>query len=129
MAPIVGDYTTIVGYGESVQIGDGGEAVWEKRFNTGGRWNGGDAWIFVEFGGLVTDPATIQINNEPVGRLKPLHHGDARHTQMVDLPADHLESGDNEIQINAVEHPEAGWGSYDDFVIENMVIFYHQHAE
>lgn len=123
------DYNTLVGYGETVHLGDHGQQVWEETFESGGRDLETDALILVEVGGmtLTDDGAEVLVNNEVVGRIQNYHDDpDARHTQMIDLPARKLNDGANEVQVNAVEHPESGAGTYDDFVIENMVCFFRQ---
>lgn len=129
--PTVSDYDTIVGSNHSVHIGDGGVQVWEDTFGTGGRDTGQrDAHILVEYKGLTQgNVAEVLINNTQSGKLFG-HRGEAaddRHTTILSFPDERLNDGRNEIQINAVEDASAP-GTYDDFVIENMVCMFHQRA-
>ena len=125
-------YTTILGSGERVTIGDG-NPVWEDTFGTAGRDTGQqDTHILVEFYGLTQgNVAEVQINNQTLGRLAGYaneEYGDEnRHTQILSFPDEHLNDGRNEIQINAVESDSSD-STYDDFTIENMVCMFHQRA-
>ena len=136
--PVVCDFVQIVGDGP-VTIGDSNH-VWEKPFNTGGRNTSYTALLIFNIRGLTyaTDAVDVKINNRVVGQIAPYRglsnaerDNTAKHwyTQMIAMNGSELNSGDNEIQIEAVGYPEAtGSNKFDDFQIKNMVCFFHQSA-
>lgn len=130
--PVVCDLQVIQG-DATRRLGDGGATVWEKNFNTGGRYAAGDAILMLMVKGLTATQSDVdvKINNKHVGRIEHYNGADSRHwfTQIINIGAGILKSGNNEIQIEAVSWPGARAGDiYDDFWIKDVVCIFQQAA-
>ena len=108
--PVVCDIQVI--QGDAVRrIGDGA-MLWEKSFNTGGRYSGGKAILMLMVKGLTSTntDAEVRINNTLVGHITDYNGASANHwfTQIINIGGGILRDGNNEIRITAVSWPGAG---------------------
>jgi hypothetical protein len=129
--PVVCDIKVIQG-DISKRIGDG-STIWEQNFNTGGRYNGGDAILMFMVKGLTetNSDVNVKINNTKVGVIENYNGAKSSHwfTQIINIGGGILRSGDNELQIEAVSWSGATPGNlYDDFSIKDVVCFFQQKA-
>lgn len=113
--PVVCDFTRIVG--DAVR--DIGNAAVEMTFGTGGREAGEDALLIFSVRGL-NNNVPVLVNNVNVGALTPNPTQNHWYTQMVYLPGTNLISGNNELQLEAVNN--------DPFQIRQVTCFFHQAA-
>jgi len=132
------DFIEIVG-DSPVSIGDA-LPVWEKTFNTGGRNSSATAFLIFNVRGLTfaQTNVNVKVNNVIVGSITPYgglnktEKDDVAkyyYTQMISLSGSQLNSGDNEIQIEAIGFPEStSSNKFDDFDVKNMMCFFHQTA-
>ena len=114
------------------KIGDGA-VIWEKSFNTGGRYSGGKAILMFMVAGLTAtnSDVNIKINNTVVGKIEHYNGADNRHwfTQIVNIGGGILHNGNNELQIEAVSWPGAtAENLYDDFLLKDVVCIFQQSA-
>ncbi|MCG8693174.1 MAG: hypothetical protein MI806_18380 [Minwuiales bacterium] len=132
--PVVADFTVIVG-DTPVTIGDN-RPVYEKNFNTGGRFPT-DALLMFNVRHLTHTHrnVVVRVNNQEVGRIFPYsgRNEDANnwYTQTIVLNPGQLRDGDNELQIDAVRLDGADTSPsnvFDDFSVKDVVCFFHQHA-
>lgn len=135
---VLSDFQVIQG-DSSRRIGDGA-IVWEKNFNTGGRTANGNAVLMLMVKGLTysTEPVTVKINNKKVGSIFPYRlptkaERDATaqhwHTQIINIGGGILNSGNNELQMEAVGFPEAtGTNAFDDFFVRDVICFFQQNS-
>ena len=114
------------------KIGDGA-MIWEKIFNTGGRYPNGNAVLMFMVQGLTStnSDVNIKINNKVVGVIENYKGANANHwfSQIVDIGEGILENGDNEIQIEAVSWSGASSNNlFDDFRIKDVICIFQQRA-
>lgn len=129
--PVVSDLQVIQG-DAARRIGDGA-TLWEKNFNTGGRYSGGKAILMLMVKGLTATDSDVdvKINNTSVGVIEHYNGADSRHwfTQIINIGSGILNNGTNELQIEAVS-----WGGatpsnlFDDFYVKDVVCIFQQEA-
>ena len=126
--PIVADFTVI--QDGNVTIGDN-NASFIKTFSTGGRHNS-SAMLMLNVRGLADGHAAVRINGDFQKALQPHADGDSSrwYSQHMVLPSSLLSpnANQNELRIDRVEENDNVSGSFDDFVIRDVVIFFHQQA-
>jgi hypothetical protein len=142
-AQVLSDFTVIRG-DDQKKVGDGAP-IWTTTFSTSGRRANSPAFLILNVKGLThaLTPAEVRVNNRMVGYIYPhgggfLALGGAGvgmpvHewwcTQLIPVPGDALNSGNNELQIRGVSFRDAVYGNiYDDFWVKNVICFFHQEA-
>jgi hypothetical protein len=128
--PVLCDFVVIQGDSNKV-LGDSGDVLWEKTFNTGGRSSGGGAILMLMVKGLTSTKSNVpvKINNIDVGYIFHYNGANSGHwfTQIINIGANILKDGNNELQIGAVSWPGAKPGDlYDDFYIRDVICFFQQ---
>ena len=129
--PVVCDLKVI--QGDSVRrIGDGA-TLWEKNFNTSGRYAGGNAILMLMVSGLTVtnSDVNVRINNQNVGKIEHYNGAKSNHwfSQIINIGGGILKNGNNEIEIQAVSYPGASAGDiFDDFYIKDVVCIFQQAA-
>jgi hypothetical protein len=113
--PVVSDFIRIVG--DAPQ--NIGNAAVELPFNTGGRNANHDALMVFSVRGL-NSTIPVKVNNVEVGSLTPTSTQNHWFTQMVYMGGARLNSGDNELQLEAVNN--------DQFQIRQVTCFFGQGA-
>ncbi len=111
-------------------IGDAGPAF-TRNFSTGGRHDS-QAMLMVNVRGLTDSHAVVRINGKVVKPLQP-NTWENRHqwfSQHMVLPSDLLSpnSNQNEITISRVLETGSSGGTFDDFIIRDLVLFFHQNG-
>lgn len=124
------DFVVIQGDSNKV-LGDTGDALWEKSFDTGGRQSGGAAILMLMVKGLTSTNSNVpvKINNINVGEIFHYNGANSKHwfTQIINIGSGVLKDGNNELQIGAVSFPGANSGDlYDDFYIRDVICFFQQ---
>jgi hypothetical protein len=130
--PVVSDFTVIQGDGR-ITIGDSGTTLWEATFGTGGRAANEIAFLIFNVRGLTdaTTDVAVKVNNVEVGTIRRYASGNNNagdwYTQMITVDGSTLNSGNNELQIEAVGWPGATAGNmFDDFDLKDVICFFHQ---
>ena len=120
MATILCDFVEIVG-DTPINVTSTAQTI---NFNTGGRIASGtqsSAFLLFNVRGL-TNPrlVPVRVNDRNVGSIFPYSNSNVSYwyTQMIALTGNQLNSGDNQILLEAVDN--------DQFEIKNMVCFFHQ---
>lgn len=112
----------------NVTIGDSGPEF-TKTFSTGGRHDT-QALLMLNVQGLTDNFAIVQINGEFQKAIQPTAAANSGQwfSQHMVLPSDLLSPNDNqnEIIIQRVDETGGGEGQFDDFVVRDIVIFFHQ---
>ena len=129
--PVVSDFTVIQG-DDRITIGDG-NTLWEATFSTSARVESEPAILIFNVRGL-TDTnvdVVVKVNNAQVGTIRRYNGGSDNagnwYTQMIRVEGATLNSGNNELQIEAVGWPGATAGNmFDDFDLKDVVCFFHQ---
>ncbi|NET10744.1 MAG: hypothetical protein F6K16_39855 [Symploca sp. SIO2B6] len=139
--PVVCDFTMIQGDGP-VTIGDHSNPNgWTQRFNTGGRYDGGAAFLIFNVQNLTATRLSVQVevNDQEVGRIFSYYpagafeerNKNAAHwyTQMINIGPRILNNGDNILKVSTVEWENGGGtDQLDDFKLKDVVCFFQQHA-
>ena len=117
--------------GDAVKrLGDGGETVWRKNFETRGEPGGMAVLMFMVAGLTVANSdVRIRVNERDVGKIEHYNGADARHwfSQIVNIGPNILNDGMNEIEIRAVSWSGATEGDlWDDFFIKDVICFFQQ---
>ena len=144
MATVLCDFTVI--QDGNVQIGDNsnhpdvttegegspfgeGSPVYRKHFSTAGRRDT-QALLMINVFGLTDGSATVIINNKIVKSLEPCPQGNSSQwfSQHMVLQSDLLSpnDGQNLIEIKRVLETGNGGGTFDDFIVRDIVCFFHQ---
>ncbi len=128
--PVVSDFTIIHGVNTGITMGDRGfHPIFETTFNTGGRHGVGHAFITFMIRGLTvaTHAPLIRINNVDVGRILPYTGANSQHwfTQTINITGAMLNNGNNEFEVHAAPS-ERALGTYDDYVLKNIMCFFQQ---
>ena len=129
--PVVSDFTIVQG-DDRVTIGDS-NTLWEANFSTSARVESEPALLIFNVRGL-TDTnvdVVVRVNDIQVGTIGRYNGGSSNagnwFTQMIRVEGATLNSGSNELRIEAVGWPGATAGNmFDDFDLKDVVCFFHQ---
>ena len=124
--PVLCDFTVI--QDGNVTIGDNGPDF-SKTFSTGGRHDS-QALLMLNVTGLTDGSAIVKINNKFQKTIQPCADSSQWLSQHMVLPSDLLSPNDNqnEIVIQRVDETANGSGNFDDFIVRDIVVFFHQSA-
>ena len=139
--PVVCDFVMIQG-DAAVNIGDSSNVNgWVKDFSTGGRHNGGAAFLILNVQNLTATKSSVQVkvNEREVGRIFPYYPAGAFdernktaahwYTQMINIGAGILRDGNNKLEVSTVGWEGAGGSDLlDDFKLKDVVCFFQQAA-
>ncbi len=113
--PVVGDFIRVVGDSPKPI----GSSAVELPFNTGGRDSAHDALLVFGVRGL-NSTVQVKVNNTIVGSLTANSTQAHWFTQMVYMTGAQINSGNNELQLEAVNN--------DSFEIKDVTCFFGQSA-
>lgn len=127
----------IIGQDKDAFLGDG-SLRWTDTFDVQGLYNderGAILMLMVKGLTHAKDPVTVVINGQGVGEINPYRWPTEAnrvatmphwYTQIIRIPSGVLRNGTNELTLRAIGYPNSTPSNvYDDFLVRNIVCFYH----